>query len=646
MANKKTILFFLLNVFVFYFIFSQDYEPLNFPNNKSVQLLPQGINTPYYEYTPFILPEDTRLFFQSDRPGSMGGYGDFDIWYIHLSTENIPEPINLGTPLNNKNYQGTPSLRKNQNNELEIYFTQTEEKNDAPGTRTDLYYSVFHNNQWIKPVPLYVINTPFHERMPSISRDGSQIYFSSDRPGGFGKDDIWISSYNKDSKKWEKPINAGRQINTVYSEISPSSHPDSVTLYFASNRKDSLGGYDIYVTQKLPNQSWKNPTNLGAPYNTQYDEEYPTVTMDGKTMYFTSNRPNGYGKFDIYSGEVPEFAKPKVIIFLKGRILEKLDNDEIHKGIEANLHVYSREDNRNIASNLPGGEFELPLQNDRIYQITVSSPGYETSTFMVDLRDEHVTRAIHKNYFLKRITEGQKLEASAQFTLKIAFFDKEKETLKPILMAKINQNGESKAEKFWYNSMEGYYFRGYTHDEISSLIKNGTLELSAELDSFQSFHEILSFSNIIEEKDNQLPKEVTLKIILSAKNDNIRNLIKNLHPIEKIYFSYNRHNLISKTEKIKLDRAIQMIKEKNPNQIIIHGHADKTGPLEYNDALSKKRALYIKSLFIKAGLDENKIIAAWFGEEKSIYDANQKYNAAKNRRVEIFLIENKNKKGP
>lgn len=645
--NKKKILivsFFILGIFTK--INGQYNEPLKFPDENTVRILSETINTPYYEYTPFIMPDESTLYFQSDRPGSIGGYGDFDIWVSENKNNSFSIPINPGSKLNSKDYQGTPSLRINAENNLEIYYTIAQSPNQPQNTQTDLYYSVYKDGRWIEPIPLYTFNTPFHERMPSISRDGKTLYFSSDRPGGFGKDDIWVSFYNTDKKKWEKPQNAGDAINTISSEISPSAHPDNTTLYFASNKKESIGGYDIYVTQKLPENEWGQPKNLGKPYNTRYDEEYPSVTLDGKTMYFTSNRPGGYGKFDIYQADVPEHAKPKVIIYLEGRILEQLANSALNKGIEANITIKSRgKDYRNISTSLPGGKFDIPLQNDRIYLLTLSAAGFESKTVTVDLRDEHVSRVIEQNYFLKRIpeipTNDKKNIRNKDVLVKIAFYDIKNNALKPLFESKQIMAEKEEIEKFSFDSMNQYYYQGYSKEELDMLINNASLYIHAQLDEFQEFEQTIKFSDIIKKKDNQYPKEVTIKITLNPDEDYIKKTLQDKKPVEEIYFPYNKHNMLSPNEKKKLDTIIANIKRQQPDQIILHGHADRTGPEDYNTVLSKKRALFIKNYLIKNKIPENKIVASWFGERKNIITPGKKYNASENRRVKIFFI-NKN----
>ena len=213
-----------------------------------LELLSSAINSRYTEYNPFIV--GNQIFFQSNRPDGIGVYGDFDIWYAFIgnSTKNI---LNLGSPINTNDFQGAFAIRLISESYWEIYFTGYTQNKETNIQSADIFYAKKINNIWQQPIPLEVINSDFQDRMPSISSDGKILYFSSNRPGGYGEDDIWASYYNANERHWSYPKNLGKIINTKYSEITPHIHKNNTVLYFSSNQINGYGDYDIYFAEKL-----------------------------------------------------------------------------------------------------------------------------------------------------------------------------------------------------------------------------------------------------------------------------------------------------------------------------------------------------------------------------------------------------------
>jgi hypothetical protein len=124
------------------------------------------------------------------------------------------------------------------------------------------------------------------------------IYFSSDRQGGLGGRDIYYAQLMPDGS-WGNVKNMGPQINTKFDEDAPFVHSDGKTLFFASTGHNTIGGYDIFVSEKVAGQ-WSKPVNLGYPINTPYDDFFFASTANGKFAYNSSNRAGGSGGYDIY----------------------------------------------------------------------------------------------------------------------------------------------------------------------------------------------------------------------------------------------------------------------------------------------------------------------------------------------------------
>ena len=163
---------------------------------------------------------------------------------------------------------------------------------DRPGGlgSCDIYFSSLNGGKWTEPVNLRSpVNSPSWESQPSISADGKTLFFSSSRPGGSGGKDIWLSRLNE-KNLWTKPVNLGNVINTDGDEMSPFIHFDGKTLYFASDGRVGMGGFDIYMTRMKNDSTWTDPKNLGYPINTYNDEMGLIIESEGQKAYFSSIR--------------------------------------------------------------------------------------------------------------------------------------------------------------------------------------------------------------------------------------------------------------------------------------------------------------------------------------------------------------------
>jgi len=180
------------------------------------------------------------------------------------------------------------------------------------------------------------------EGQPSLSGDGKTLYFASSRPGAVGKIDIYYSEKNEDGS-WGKAKNIGRPINTEESDKSPFIHTDSKTLYFVSESSDlrwGAGDFDIFYTkQNEETGKWDKPTNIGYPINSEGPEESLIVSLDGHYGYFSSQRKEGIGGKDIFNFEIPVDAKPEKVVLIKG-VDQGGDPDK-----ESNTKLFTKDEN-------------------------------------------------------------------------------------------------------------------------------------------------------------------------------------------------------------------------------------------------------------------------------------------------------------
>lgn len=655
-ARKLIVYFFLAFIFWGFFeIIAQEDDLAGIPQT-SVEIAEitnlESINTPYVEYTPFITPDEKYLFFESNRPGGVGESGDFDIWYsVNSATEggkpNFSVPVNPGEPLNSASFDGLPSLRLLPDGTYEIYFTSfASEKRPGPG-ETNIYYSRQNKDgSWQIPQLVEEISTDFHDRMPSISPDGNYLFFSSNRPGGYGKDDIWVSEYDHVQKKWGKPVNLGPSINTVASEVSPSIHSDGISFYFSSDRRGGLGGYDIYysqIVQTPQGKTFKRAKNLGIPYNSPQDDEYPTLIRNGNYLYFASNRAGGKGNFDIYRARVPEFARPQVVITMKGRVHEK----DTLKGIEANIRIDSIEGPRNISTGLPDGNYSIDFINHRQYKLTISAPGYETLETEIDLREEHEPKTFARNFALNRVfLLPETLEIAVEFTNR-----KTNTILKPLATYRIipSMFQEQIIPYFGDLAIVNYPVPGdiKKEEDFLKLLSQNRLEISAKMANYQDFRAEYSFTDIIKTEKRPIEKRHLLKIALepieqvtkeTPKEGKITVVLeKKGDLLGVVYFELNVGNRLDEENAAKLKKLVSELKQANVPGIILHGHTDSTGTRRRNIVLSRERAMFVKEKLVEAGFPKEKIQPNWHANDRPAVEEKDAESRAKNRRVEIVI---------
>lgn len=144
------------------------------------------------------------------------------------------------------------------------------------------------------------LNTPANEGCPAISRDGRQLFFASNRPGGYGGLDVWVSYWSRESDGWGEPLNLGAPINTPADEFCPSPMPDGEGFLYVSTKPGGCGGADIYLTRASRKGGWPVTVNLGCHVNSAAGEASPFLLQHaaGAELYFSSTRPGGFSTDD------------------------------------------------------------------------------------------------------------------------------------------------------------------------------------------------------------------------------------------------------------------------------------------------------------------------------------------------------------
>lgn len=251
----------------------------------------------------------------------------------------------------------------------------------------DLFESVKQGNTWKAPVNLgAAINTYGWEAQPSLSADGNELYFISDRKGGVGGYDIWFSKKGSDGK-WIKATNVGAPVNTPFDEIAPYIHVNNRNLYYASNGLPGYGSYDIYLAEKSDGK-WNAPVNMGAPLNDFHDQYSFTVSSNGLTAYYS--KEEGKNQSKIYQTLIPESFQVKS----KGNLVKGIVRDAIsRKLLGAKVELFDLKTKSKISefsSDSVSGEYLVVVPGLSEYALHAVKSGYlfESLHFNYDQKDQ------------------------------------------------------------------------------------------------------------------------------------------------------------------------------------------------------------------------------------------------------------------
>lgn len=287
--------------------------------------------------------------------------------------------------------------------------------------RWDIYMSFSTPEGWSEPVNLGgKINTEFWESQPCLSPDKRDLYFVSNRPGGYGGSDIYVSHLQ--NGRWSEPENLGPEINTAGDENSPFIHADNQTLYFASNGLLGYGDQDLYMIRKKDNGTWGKPENLGYPINTIDKEGTLFIAADGKTAYYASDRSDTKGGMDIYSFELPQYDRPFKTMWVKGKVYDIKTKQGLPTAVEL-INLATKQTISKVQTDETGNYLvTLPVGKD--YAFNVNRQGYLFYSDNYSLKDKPTDATYEKDIPL------QPIEVNASVVLRNIFFDVNKYDLK------------------------------------------------------------------------------------------------------------------------------------------------------------------------------------------------------------------------
>jgi len=297
----------------------------------------KGVSTERDEYLAYISPDDKNCFYVRRLPVK-----DLNKVYtidkekevFMISKRDKTGAFNSGQPMTSpfnetEDNQGGCSISIDNKH---LYFAMQRQEGGLQAN-VDIYVSDFADDSWgdIRKLSATVNDPKYWDSQPTMASDGLTLYFASDRPGGFGGVDLYVTKKDPRTGQWSVPQNLGKNINTKGDEKTPFIHSDSETLYFSSNGHFGFGGFDIFYVRKTEKGEWQEPENIGSPINGSTDDTGFFVSSDTKTGYFFSFNEGkvsgkGIGRYDLFNFDLYPEARPQAIAFVEGDIKDNKGN--------------------------------------------------------------------------------------------------------------------------------------------------------------------------------------------------------------------------------------------------------------------------------------------------------------------------------
>lgn len=430
-------------------------------------------------------------------------------------------------------------------------------------------------DKWSRPVALDSINSKYADGGCFITYDQNSLIFTSDRKGGLGNCDLWISQRIGDG--WSAPVNMGAPINSPGYEGFASLSPDGNTLYFVrecpekANCKDKLG---IFYSEKV-NGQWKVPKKMPSPINTEWCEFGPVILADNLTLIFSSTRPGGYGGYDLYK-------------------VEKTEQGGWGRPVNLGNFINTRGEDSLIA---------IPASGDIMYY---------TKSLGKDVGGEESARRI----FSVPIPEN--LQQTKVVIVKGTVRDKrntDKTLFAELTITDINQ--DDRPITVYSNKDDGKY--------IVILNKGKICDFSVKSPGYLFYSRKIDLTGLQQYKE--INEDILLEPIMVGANIVLNNM----------YFEFRSYKLL-RDSKYELNRIIRLMKENPTLKVEISGHTDNIGSDQANNKLSMQRAQSVVAYLINKGIGRDRLVSKGYGKKKPIATNKTEDGRRENRRVEIEVL--------
>ena len=499
---------------------------------------------------------------------------------INAVNNPVPfNPLNLGDSINTIYSEYLPSVTADEHT---LVITRRLPKDENTIDRKlseeeDFYVSnKINDSAWNKAVDLGPpINTNGNEGAQCISPDGKYLYFTGcNRPDGIGSCDIYVSKHVGDA--WNIPVNMGTVVNSDKWDSQPSISSDGKTLYFTSARSGGKGSMDIWKTTKNEKNEWTTPVNLGDSINTDKGEMAPFIHPDDQTLYFASNGHQGMGGFDIFYSRKDSsgnWGKPVNIGYPINTYAD-----------ESYLVVNSKGNLAYFASDRPGGKGGMDIY---------SFPLYEKA------RPKVVNYL--KGIVYNKLTKA-KLEAKFELI--------DLKTGKTV----IESNSDAVNGEF-----------------LVCLPTDKDYALNVSKDGYLFYSENFTLTGLHSDADPYL-KDIPLQPIKTGESVVLKN----------IFFDTDKYELEPEST-VELGKLTELLNKNPKMKIEISGHTDNVGDDKYNQTLSENRAKAVYDYLINHNISINRLSYKGYGESVPVDTNDTEQGRANNRRTEFKVIETSGK---
>jgi outer membrane protein OmpA-like peptidoglycan-associated protein/tetratricopeptide (TPR) repeat protein len=608
------------------------------PKNYQLKNVGPSVNTHHPEYAPVISLDGTALYFTSRRLWADSSNARLKDPVINQYWEDIyvsyrdfdgdwQDPIMLEFCSSGQN-EATVSVSADER-KVFVY-------NDRTGGG-DIYFSQFETGKfdYVEELKIKNLNTNSWEPHLTMTPDGQTVYFVSDREGGYGGRDIYRMVKLPDGS-WSLPINLGPEINSEFDEDSPFMAVDNKTLYFASNGRNSMGGFDIFMTVRDEFDNWTTPMNLGYPLNSTGDDIFYTTTADGFTGYLTSFRIGGHGDKDIYEIK-NNFLGVGNVSVLKGEIVVAGDMDLPEDiAIRINCLNCGEVNTRIVYPRMRDGVYFSALDKCREYELV-----YTHNNGEIEFHREKITTNCDTEYeeIYKRVLlrlDNMTIIPFMKYTLAGKIRDRESGNLMAGATVEfIAKNNNEVFEKYTTDAngafKSNYLSNKFFGDEVSFLVRVSFDEYLTQV--FEATFKLGENSHI----------ELEYKI---DKPDLGKDLAEILQ-LSPIYFDLDKWDIRPDAE-VELAKIIQIMNENPKIKIELGSHTDCRGSASYNMTLSDRRAKS-SAQYIRSRISEpNRIYGKGYGESQlvnhcecegnTVVDCSEEEHQA-NRRTEFRIIK-------
>lgn len=477
------------------------------------------------------------------------------------------KPKPLSDTVNCFTLQYFPTLTADQQ---ELIFTRRRGSRDEDDEDMVISYKNAQGG-WLPPQSISPnINTLQNEGTCTISADGRKLIFTSCQNGYSGDCDLFESI--KTGSQWSKPVNLGPNVNSGDWESQPTLSADGRTLYFVSDRRGGFGRNDIWYATLGPNGKWTKARNLGDRVNTQYDERSPFIHVNGRTLYFATNGLVGFGGYDIFYAEKTDntWSAP---VNMGSPINDHEDQYSLFITADGQKGYYSHEEN------LPNGQEKSVIVE-------------------IQIPENQIIR--YKSNYIKGIVTDSKTKE--KLIAQIELFDINKNEIVSFVES---------------DSISGQYLMVLTQGSEYALYVNKRGYLFKSLNF--NYSEVDHFEPLV------------IDIALDRAIKGGAAILKN------IFFDVDKYELKEKSF-TELERILRFLAENPQISIEIGGHTDNTGNAAYNQQLSEKRARSVYNYLITKGISPKRLSARGWGPIKPVASNDTDSGRQLNRRIEFTIL--------